>query len=355
MEIRESLKQLASRIDSLPETITGNEEATKHALVLPFFQTLGYDVFNPLEFIAEYTADVGIKKGEKVDYAIVLDEAPVILIECKAFGEDLSKHGSQLFRYFGVSRAKFGILTDGAIYRFFTDLDDENKMDLRPFLTIDLRRLRDRDITEISKFSRDVIDVDSIISSAEGLKYTQLIKEWFTSILETPSDDFVRFILSQVYNGVKTQNVIDKFKPTVKKSLNQFITDAVNNKIQTALNKDVEMKDDPADEEQLPQKKEREIETTMEELESYAIVKSMLRDIVPPNRIAYRDTLSYFGILLDDNNRKWICRMHLGGSKKYIEIAGDGKTPIRHNIESLDDLYKYKDFLTEAVRRYVND
>jgi hypothetical protein len=344
---------LASRIESIRETIEGNEEATKTALIMPFFQMLGYDVFNPLEFVPEYTADVGIKKGEKVDYAIVLEDKPTILIECKACGEDLTKHGSQLFRYFGTSEAKFGILTNGVNYQFFTDLEDENKIDLRPFLSIDLLKLRDRDVTEISKFARDLIDVGNIISSAEDLKYTQLIKEWFTKELDAPTDEFVRFVLNQdVYSGVKTQVVIDKLKPVVKKALNQFITDSVNNKIQTALNKDVEMKDAPSNEEPISLKKEREIETTIEELESYAIIKSILRDTVSADRIAYRDTLSYFGILLDDNSRKWICRVHLGGAKQYLEIAGEDKTPIRQDIESLDDIYNYKDALIEAVMRY---
>lgn len=110
------------------------EEATKTALIMPFFSLLGYDVFNPMEFIPEFVADVGTKKGEKVDYAIMNEGKPVILIEAKGVDDDLTKHDAQLFRYFTVTDAKFAILTNGIVYKFFTDLEEPNKMDEKPFL-----------------------------------------------------------------------------------------------------------------------------------------------------------------------------------------------------------------------------
>ena len=119
MDFIDQLKQFSKRVESMKDSIQ-TEEATKTAIIMPFFAMLGYDVFNPQEFVPEFTADVGIKKGEKVDYAILINGNPEILIECKWCGESLSKHGSQLFRYFGTSPAKFGILTNGLIYQFFT-------------------------------------------------------------------------------------------------------------------------------------------------------------------------------------------------------------------------------------------
>ena len=104
MDFIDQLKQFAKRAESLKDTVE-TEEATKTALIMPFFSMLGYDVFNPQEFVPEFTADVGIKKGEKVDYAIVKDGSPVILVECKASSESLDKHDSQLFRYFGTTTA----------------------------------------------------------------------------------------------------------------------------------------------------------------------------------------------------------------------------------------------------------
>lgn len=355
MEFNEQLLQISKRVLALKDSIS-TEEATKTAMIMPFFQTLGYDVFDPNEFTPEYTADVGIKKGEKVDYAINIDGQPLILIECKSCNENLNRHGSQLFRYFATTTAKFGILTNGILYRFYTDLEDKNKMDDSPFLTIDLLNLSDRDLGELKKFSKDSLDVDNILSSAEDLKYSRLIKEWFAKELETPSLELVRLILGNVYEGQKSQKVIDKFTPLVKRALLQQINDTMNAKIKTALSKEDQdnMGDSTisAPEKDAPEK-ERKIETTLEELESYAIVKSILRTAVDSERIAYRDTEQYFNILLDDNNRKWICRIHLLQSTKYITVADENKKPVRYNIEKIDDIYNYSEQIVESCKRYL--
>lgn len=153
MDFIDELKQLSARVVKLKDTLD-TEEGTKMSLILPFFQILGYDVFNPDEFMPEYTADVGIKKGEKVDYAIMKDGKPLILIECKSVSEELSKHASQLFRYFGTSEAKFGILTNGVIYKFFTDLDETNKMDLTPFMEFNVLDIKKNTIKELKKISK---------------------------------------------------------------------------------------------------------------------------------------------------------------------------------------------------------
>ena len=148
MDFEEKIKRFIERIEKLKNSIN-TEEATKTSLIMPFFQILGYDVFNPDEFTPEYVADVGIKKGEKVDYAIILNETVTILIEAKSINENLKKHDSQLFRYFGTTTAKFAILTNGCEYKFYTDLDELNKMDSTPFLNINLLELKDTDIIEL--------------------------------------------------------------------------------------------------------------------------------------------------------------------------------------------------------------
>ncbi len=199
MGFNEDFNQLSERIQSVKPNIL-TEEATKMSMVVPFFQLLGYDVFNPLEFCPEYIADVGIKKGEKVDYAIIINNEPVILIECKSCTEILDKHSSQLLRYFSTSSAKFGILTNGLIYKFFTDLDESNKMDLTPFLEIDLENIKESAILSIKKFCKSEFDKDSIFSIASELKYTTLIKELFKSELENLSDDFTKLMISSIYN-----------------------------------------------------------------------------------------------------------------------------------------------------------
>lgn len=236
MDFNEQLNNYSNRTQQLKSQLI-TEESTKTSLIMPFFQMLGYDIFNPLEFCPEYTADVGIKKGEKVDYAILKDGNPVILIECKSCNETLDKHSSQLFRYFGTTSAKFCILTNGIVFQFFTDLEEVNKMDLTPFLEINFENLKDYQINELKKFRKTDFDSDRITSTASNLKYTSLIKDFLQQQIDDPNDDFVKYVTGNVYDGPKTQKILEQFSPLVKKSFASLINELVNKKISSALDK----------------------------------------------------------------------------------------------------------------------
>lgn len=349
MEFTEAIKQLAERISMLKDTIS-TEESTKMSLIVPMFQILGYDVFNPLEFCPEYISDVGIKKGEKVDYAILENGQPTILIECKSCSETLDKHSSQLFRYFGTSPAKFGILTNGIVYRFYTDLEEANKMDLVPFLELNMLNLKESSINELKKFCKENFDRDKIFSTAEELKYSSLIKGVLASEFESPSEDFVRFVLTNVYEGQKNQRIIEKFTPVVKRAFSSFVNEIVNNKISSALSKDTE---EPEAQEMPEPTSVSKVVTTKEEIETFYIIRGLLAEIVDINDIVHRDTESYFGILYKDNNRKPICRINLDTKNKQILIPDENKKFERFYIDSLNDICKYKKQLIEVVKRYL--
>lgn len=349
MDFTESIKEFAKRIPAIKESVS-TEEATKMSLVVPVFQMLGYDVFNPNEFCPEYTADVGIKKGEKVDYAIMNGKDPIILVECKSCNEELEKHSSQLFRYFGTTKAKFGILTNGIIYRFFTDLEESNKMDLVPFLEIDMLNLKDTLIPELRKFHKANFDTDKIFNTAEELKYTKLIKDYMQKEFETPSDDFSKLILSHVYDGVKTQKIIDKYTPLIKRALNSFVSDIVNQRLSAALD---QTKAEEEKNEEIIAAPESKIITTEDEIQSFYIVRAILADVAPAEKISYRDTESYFGILFDDNNRKPICRINLDSKRMQIMLPDEKKNFEKFYIESILDIYKYKKKLIDIVKRYL--
>lgn len=356
MEFHESIKQFAKRVDSLREKIK-TEEATKMSLIVPLFQLLGYDVFNPAEFCPEYIADVGIKKGEKVDYAILNDGEPLILVECKSCNDNLEKHGSQLYRYFGTSKAKFGILTNGVIYKFYTDLEETNKMDLVPFLIIDMSNLKDSKITELKKFTKENFDQDKIFSTAEELKYSSLVRDVISKEFDIPSDDFLKFIIARVYEGPKTQKIIDKFTPVIKKTLSSYINEMVNLKISSALAEDKEetatTQTPVVEAEEIPEQPISKIVTTEEEIEAFYIIRGILAGTIPVKDIAHRDTESYFGILYKDNNRKPVCRINLDRKQKQILIPDENKNFIRYYLDKLDDIYKYKEQLIEVVKRYL--
>lgn len=361
MDFSDKLKQFSKRAEAIKGSLA-TEEATKTALIMPFFSLLDYDVFNPLEFVPEFVADVGIKKGEKVDYAIMKDNKPVILIEAKSVDDTLTKHDAQLFRYFTVTEAKFAILTNGIVYKFYTDLEEKNKMDEKPFLEINILDMTDAQMAELKKFTKDSFDIDTIFNTASELKYTSLIKSQLTNQLNNPSDDFVRFIINDFYTGVKTSNVVERFKPIVKKSLQQFVNDFMNDKIKSILanNEEKQVEEVTEDIEATVEIDTKDIDenrvvTTEEEIQGINIVKSILSEIVPIEDIDYKDVERYCGILYKNNTRKWICRLYFNSAKKSIIIAGEDKKATRYYIENINYIYKYKNELIESLNRYVQE
>lgn len=360
MEFFEKLNNLASKIRQQGAAIK-TEEATKNAFVMPFINAvLGYDVFDPTEVTPEFVCDVGTKKGEKIDYAIMKDGEVQILVECKKIGEPLNiNHASQLFRYFHVTNARISILTNGQVYKFFTDLDAPNKMDEKPFLELDLLDIDEHAVPELIKLTKSAFDVESIISSAGELKYVSQIKKEIAAQFSKPEDDFVKFFASRVYDGMITQKVREQFAELTRKAVAQFLSDQINDRLKSAMSGAVQPSyastastPTEAPTEQQSESAEDKVITTLEELEGYHIVKAIVRPVVDSKRIVQRDTQSYFGILLDDNNRKPICRLHFNRVQKYIGIFDQEKNETRHPIGSLDEIYDFADQLKTTISFY---
>ncbi len=362
MEFNERVAALITKVRSQRDVIQ-TEEAAKNAFVMPFISTiLGYDVFNPLEVVPEFTADVGVKKGEKVDYAILHNGEVQMLIECKRSREPLTlEHASQLFRYFAVTNARIAILTNGETYQCYTDLDAPNRMDEKPFLVLDLDDIDETLLPELRKLTKESFDLDSIINAAEELKYIGQIKRTLAAQFKDPEAEWVKFLTARVYDGSFTQRVREQFTPLVVKAASQFLNDQVNSRLQTALGSRFPATGEPqttgsetaetvADDTPRP---EPDVETTLEEITGYQIVKAIACSEVKPHRVDQRDAKSYFAVILDDNNRKPIARLHFNGkSRKYLGTFDADKVETRHLIESLDDIYLHAEAIRESVRRY---
>lgn len=177
MSFEDALEDLAAKVQAFAPTLS-TEEATKTAVVMPFINSvLGYDVFNPQEVVPEFIADIGMKKGEKVDFAIMRDGQVQMLIEAKRIGDPLNlDHAGQLIRYFHVTNARIGVLTNGQHWHFFTDLDRPNRMDEKPFLRLDLAAIDAYVLPDLKKMTKDAFDLDSVLVSAEELKYVSALK-----------------------------------------------------------------------------------------------------------------------------------------------------------------------------------
>ena len=360
MDLIDKLRELSARISKQLDHIS-TEEATKNALILPFINALGYNVFDPTEVTPELTADVGVKKGEKVDYAILRDHKPVILFECKHHTADLGKiHASQLYRYFSVTDARFGVLTNGLIYWFYTDLEAANKMDSKPFFEFNMLDVRESAVEELKKFSKSAFDLEKILTTASELKYTREIRRIIIEQMQEPSDEFVKFIASQVYGGRMTQSVREQFAQLTKQAFKQVVNEQINERLKSALASESTPVQSSESNVQVPGGTSEEATstdqtsnavTTEDEMDAYYIIRAVLREIVDVKRISMRDVQSYCGIVLDDNNRKPICRLRFNATQKYLGLFDDQKED-RVPIDQIDDIYRYVGRLKNTVLRY---
>lgn len=355
----ESLNALSEKLRTQRE-FTLTEEATKNAFVMPFLHSvLGYDVFDPNEVVPEFVADVGLKKGEKVDYAIKHDGVVQILIEVKKASVPLDlEHASQLYRYFAVTNARIAILTNGQVWKFYTDLDQPNRMDDKPFLVLDLLDIDRVAVPEIAKLARGNFDLDSVIGAAEELKYVGQIKREIGAQFAEPSDEWVKFFTAKVYEGSFTARVREQFTPLVLKASTQFLNDTVNSKLKSALG-DTSLS--PSDVEKAPEAPApaageevveiSDVVTTDDELQGFEIVRAIACAIVKPARIVQRDAKSYFAVLLDDNNRKSIARLHFNAkSKKYLGVFDAEGNETRIPINEPADIYEHADAIRDRVK-----
>ena len=356
MDTSDRVRDLVDRVSKqLPHAQT--EEATKLALINPFIrEVLGYNTADLSEVVPEFTADVGMKKGEKVDYAIMRDGEPLILIEAKKAGTPLQEElPSQLYRYFTATpSARFGIYTDGVRYLFYSDLDKPNLMDRLPFLVLDLLDPDHRAIEEVAKFVKTEFDPDRIRASANTLKYTRALKDVLHAEISSPSQEFVRLLMSKVYTGIKTSAKLTEFTQMTKTAASEFIRDQLRSTMNSALAQD-EARSGSQTEEQPGTDDEQGddgIVTTEAELSAYYAVKSILNGIVDVKRVFFRDAKSYSSVLLDDTNRKPICRFRFDGKQKYLGLFDDERAESRTPITDVDDIYQHVQAIQATAHRY---
>lgn len=312
MAFKEDLQNLSIQIEQRKEHVT-NEETTKHSLIIPFIQVLGYDIFNPLEVKPEYTADFGKKKGEKVDYAIFKNGNPIIFLEAKSINDKLNNHDAQLSRYFNSTpNVKLAILSNGLRYKFFTDLNADNIMDETPFFEFNICDVNDDVINILHKFSSAHIDTDVMSSLAEELAYLSILDKSMKTLFQDPTDDFIRLIIKDLSTLRLTSTVVDRFRPLVKKAIKNALLSIVTEGIlQPDLNT-VNLQDNTTNE------TNSNIITTPEELESYELIKTILKNAGKDiSEVNYKDTTGYFAIYYK-NIRGWFLRLNLDSTPKYL-------------------------------------
>jgi hypothetical protein len=347
MDLEVALTELTKKVKEHREVLL-TEEAAKTALVMPFLQALGYNVFNPAEVVPEFTCDVGTKKGEKVDYAICNGSKVEMLIECKPANSELSlNHASQLFRYFAVTASRLAVLTNGVVYKFFSDVETPNVMDSKPFFVLDLENVRKSDVRTLSGFAKGTFDIEQIVKEAGKLKLQSLVHQELQKEFVDPSDDLIRVIGKRVYGGMMTATVKETFKSLIVNSFQSLIRESVNERLTSALtvtNTTEEAK--PATEGE----EAGAVETTEDELTGYNIIRAIAVQKVDIGRITYRDSKSYCAILLDDNNRKTVARLWFNSpTARYLGTL-KGKEETRVSVEGPTDIYKHSKAILARIQ-----
>lgn len=352
MDFNQRVKDLAARSKHASQHAM-TEEATKTAVVLPFIQALGYDAFNLEEVVPEFVADVGIKKGEKIDFAVKIGGKTAILIEVKPISMSLgTAQYSQLFRYFSTVEARLAILINGREVWFFSDIDEKNRMDKKPFIVFDLQNYDDRQVAELARFQKSNFDMESILEAASNLKYVKAAAAELSKQLASPDDEFVRFIGRQIYDGTMTKAAVEMLRPAIQAALDEVIRNRIQERLNVTFGKDApvpESAEKPADPAEAT-----DVVTTPDEMQAFMIVRAIGSKIAPVGRITMRDARSYCSVFMDDNNRKPICRLYFNAKNSIsIGVFGTDKVETKHPIGDLSDIFRYADDIEAAVKAYV--
>jgi hypothetical protein len=332
------------------------EEATKTSVILPLLQAWGFDIFNLNEVIPEFVADVGTKKGEKVDFAVKIEGKIAMLIEAKPISAKRDDtQPNQHFRYFSVTEARLAILTNGREAWFFSDTDAPNKMDRKPFFKFDFQSFDESQVEELSRFCKENFAIEQIIEAASALKYMRAASNYLKKQLEDPDDEFVRLIGRQIHDGSVTKNVAEQIKPAIMSALDELIRNRIQDKLSITFrdrHSDPDTKAEIAREEDTD---ENGVVTTEEEIEAHRIVRAIGARITDVGRIAMRDAKSYCAILMDNNNRRPICRLYFNSATtKAIGIFDAEKNETRHKISSVEELYKHAEEIEAVIRAYTD-
>lgn len=323
------MEQFAERIRNHAEHLANvaphcdTEETTKQALILPLLEALGYSPYDPTKVKAEYKSDLpGVKRDERVDYALFSDGQPVMFIEAKACTVQLDNHAPQLARYFNATPGVcVAALTNGREWQFFTDLRHDNIMDDDPFLVVDFADVQESDFKELARFRFGHIQAESLRSFAEHLTYKSKFKEVIEECLRSPDADFVRYVASKAAPNTRlTQRTIETFTPLLKKA----IAEAMSEMLVGSLNREVVAQ--PAEEHarkgpsDIVDPENPEIVTTVAEQQLAEVVTELLAGRIEEGELEANDTASYFSLLYRGKSNRWLLRYNVNRRQPTVQF-----------------------------------
>lgn len=383
----EFISKLKSHIEHVKRVGShcSTEETTKQALILPLLDILGFSPYDPTKVLAEFAADFpGVKATERVDYALYCNGQPVMFIEAKPFIADLTNHAPQLSRYFNSSLGvTIGAITNGKEWRFFTDLINTNVMDEKPFLTIDFTKAKPEDLTQLAEFKHDNFHAEKLRYFAEENQYIQQFKAVIKKSINEVDIDFVRYVAQQasIQRQLNTK-FLESIQPFVKQAVQQAISDTVVKGLSsptvitaqtiepTAKANNEEVTNTPENNQVEPDfivhPDNEKIITTKDEMDLLRIVTELFPDV----ELEGRDTESYYSILFQGKNNRWLFRYDVNRKRhtiqfivpmddyrrKELERAGlEVQTNGQIFLEKPEHIYRMVGILRDSLEHCMND
>ena len=326
------INKLQSHIDHVKRVgeHCSTEETTKQALILPLLDILGFSPYDPTKVLAEFAADFpGVKSTERVDYALYCNGQPVMFIEAKSYVANLTNHAPQLSRYFNSSLGvTIGAITNGKEWRFFTDLINTNVMDEKPFLTVDFTKHKAEELVQLAEFKHDNFHVEKLRFFAEENQYIQQFKTVIKKSINEVDLDFVRYVAQQanIQRQLNTK-FLEMIQPFVKQAVEQAISDTVVKGLSSPTiitAKSIEpapikieepiTSNESAD---IIHPDNEKIVTTKDEQDLYRIVN----ELFPETELAAKDTESYYSILFQNKNNRWLFRYDVNRKRPTIQFV----------------------------------
>jgi hypothetical protein len=315
----EKMQEVAQKILNRMDKVIGNEQATKDSLIKPFFNALGIDTEDPDCWQPEYRADFSGKKNpEKVDYVVKQDGKPLIFIEAKPYAasdKGLISRDGQLARYFNaIEEVKISIITNGVVYRFFSDLASENIQDGDPFFVFDVRNHNKADIEVLEMFSPGKYDIKGIKSWANENKSKLRIQKFLYSILTKPEEnkEFINFVVDQNHDGKNTVPVREAYAQKLSILMKEAVDLCIGERLNLARTPEIRSTLSTVDNDQ--------VVTTTEELNVLAAVKGVIagsgRDV---QTVVHKDYPKWFNISAKKAGN-WFVRLYFRDDSKVLLV-----------------------------------
>ena len=231
------------------------------------------------------------------------------------------------------------------MYKFFSDLEESNKMDSVPFFEFNFLDLKKDKIEELKQFHKDNFSLKNILNNASDLKYMSMIKESIAKQFLDPSDQLVKALIKNIYPGTKTQAVLDKFRDMIKKAITEYMNDIISDRINSVISPNIDTSASSS-----TQTENKELVLSVKEIETMDYIKNMFHTNID---ITYKKTSRYVYMQIGDSSNKWICRVYFQKNRNIFALRKFETTDYEceYYFDELEQLDGIEDLIKDTFEK----